>query len=292
MQPASLPGVNNLIKASAILIAFGAFALYFFYNITLFSVVLIVSGLVLFAIWVFPYFQQDRLFKSRPGDSLIDEWLLEDLNENVRPIALDRLKIREKDVADENIIIIPYPIYWPAKGVADSDILSRVGGDGFTGYSIWKVQVLVLAEKYISYYSCNYNWLSNSVENEQSNEFFYTDIASVKTDLEHIRVTLIDTEANEEGQKEPTELEVQTIRFVNMSSDNFTIITEIPELNTSDATKIDVIEAVQAIRVMLRDIRAGEKIEFIVERNKEETILDENGEEKNEENTENNQEKA
>jgi hypothetical protein len=77
--------------------------------------------------------------------------------------------------------MIPGPVFWKKPGISDSSIKRERGTDGIYRYTMWEVTVMVLAEKYISIYDCTFNWLTNSVSDEHTCEYFYNDIIAVRT---------------------------------------------------------------------------------------------------------------
>jgi len=210
--------------------------------------------------WKFrPYLLGKKTFILRPFDDDMDEWLMEDLHETVKPRALELLKINESALHEENILIVPHPIYWEEEGVDPSTIFRRKGNDGKYAYSVWRVQILILTKNFISFYSCNYNWPNNEMTTEQTNEYFFDDISSVRNDMSIFKETFFDDEEVKIGK-------VKTFKLTNMSSDALTIFTEIPKLEAPDLTVTNLDNIVQALRIMLRNRRYGEEVEPVSEK--------------------------
>ena len=123
------------------------------------------------------------------------------------------------------------------------DILMKKGKDGFNRYSIWTIQVFAFTENYLCSYKCQYNWIKNTYINESTNEFFYKDVVSVKTD------TISSAYALMNGQRL-----VHSEAFqLKLGGDEVTVITNDANLNTSSVMVSKAEKAVQSIRAMLRD---------------------------------------
>ena len=253
------PSFKNAAKYGTIFIAFSVFLVlmqqfHYLQNVVIIATVSFFIGVFAFWLWIKPYFIGNTLFFSRPFDEDMDDWLLEDLHDIVKPKALEQLKINESSIKDENILIVPYPVYWNSPGIDPENIFRRGGDDGLFAYSVWTVQVIVLTDNFISYYSCAYDWINNDIAGEKTNEFFFDDISSVKNDETFIEDKIIDDEEQSVGQ-------AKTIRFTNMSGDSLDIITEIPGLLAPPSTVTSLDKAVQALRIILRNRRYGELVE-------------------------------
>ncbi len=205
--------------------------------------------------WKFrPYLLGKKIFMHRPFDDDMDEWLMEDFHETVKPRALELLKINASALHEENILIVPYPIFWEEEGIDPETIFRRKGNDGKYAYSVWRVQILILTENFISLYSCNYNWPNNEMTAEQTNEYFFDDISSVQNAMTTFKESFFDDEEAKIGR-------VKTFKLTNRSSGSLTIFTEIPKLEAPDLTITNLEDIVQALRIMLRNRRYGEEVE-------------------------------
>ena len=223
-------------------------------DVNIIALVFILIGIMSFWLWIRPYFFLKNIFYTRPADGDMDTWFLEDLHNIVKPKALEQLRINESSLKDENIIIIPYPIYYKQASVPDGNIYRRAGDDGLYTYSVWAVQILIVTENFISYYSCTYDWINDAVSNERTNEYFFEDISSVRNDIEFIDNNFINDENKKIG-------DAKVFKLTNMSGDYLTIITEIPSMQTPSSYINNMELLVQALRVMLRNRRFGEEIE-------------------------------
>lgn len=258
------PSFRNAAKFGSGFIILGGLLLYFEYlgvfkDVSLIGTIMILVGLVSFFMWLKPFVFLKKIFYSRPSDADMDIWFISDLHEYIKPRALEHLQINERSLRDENIIFIPFPVYWNHPGLKSEEILRRSDDEGLYTYTVWTVQMLVVTEKFVSYYSCIYNWPTNDILDERTNEYFFEDIASVRNDIEKLPYKLLDDNGNEpENASNPT---AKVFKLTNMSGDSLTLITEIPELNVPDTYVNNLEKLVRAMRVLLRNRRYGETIQ-------------------------------
>jgi hypothetical protein len=254
---AKIPSFGILFKISIGLIIFGIFIIYFFNNTIFAGILSVFTGSALFALWIKPFFTDKKLYSERPTAQQMYNWLISDLNTEVKNKAIEVLRLNKNNLTPENFMIVPYPLYWSEPSIDEKAILRRETGDGTFIYNIWKVQVIALTKNYISSYHCTYDWINNSFYNEKTNEFFFDDISSVKNDVEPINKILI-------GEEEETQISTFVFKVTNMSSDNLAVITKIPELNYSPALMVSLEKAVQALRIILRKRRYDEDQDTII----------------------------
>jgi hypothetical protein len=199
--------------------------------VLLISICLIISGLI-----------QYSINSSRPSDSQMDEWLEEDIKAIIKNRPYDKLGISKADLVAETLLVVG-PVYWNVSGFDVKDIMMKKGKDGFNRFSIWTIQVFMFTENYLCSYKCQYNWIKNTYINESTNEFFYKDVVSVKTDTISSAYTLMN------GQRM-----VHSEAFqLKLAGDEITVITNDASLNTSSVMVSKAEKAVQSIRTMLRD---------------------------------------
>ncbi len=257
------PNLTKIAKFGISFLIWGGLLLYFetlgvFKNVSLVGSILIVLGVVSFFLWLRPFISFKKIFYSRPYEADIDIWFIDDMHAEIKPRALELLQINERSLKDENIIFIPYPIYWNEKNIK-GEVIRRGDHDGRFRYTMWVVQVLVVTEKYVSYYSCNYDWRENRIFKEYTNEYFFDDISSVRNDVEDLPYSML-SEDEEEG-KESALLSAEVFKIKNMSGDSITVVTEVPDLNVPDLYVNNLKKLVIAMRVLLRNRRYGETIE-------------------------------
>jgi len=183
-----------------------------------------------------------KKYENLLSDTQMDNWLDEDIQAIIKDRPFDKLGISKDDLVSESMLVVG-PIYWYVNGFDQNDILAKEGKDGFNRYSVWKIQLFLFTENYLCSYKCDYNWIKNTYINESTNEFFYKDVVSVKTDTVSSAHTLMN------GQQM-----VHSEAFqLKLMGDEVTVITNDASLKTSTAMTSKAEKAVQSIRVMLRD---------------------------------------
>jgi hypothetical protein len=176
------------------------------------------------------------------SENELDTWLEEDIQTVIKNRPYDKLGISKEDLVAETLFVLG-PVYWNISGFDVKDILMKKGKDGFNRYSVWNIQVFCFTENYLCSYKCYYNWIKNTYINESTNEFFYKDVVSVKTDTISSAYTLMN------GQRL-----VHSEAFqLKLAGDEITVITNDASLNTSSVMVSKAEKAVQSIRAMLRD---------------------------------------
>ena len=256
-------------------VGFGIFFMFYFESvITTFVVgtLSILVGFIFFYRWMQPYYSQKSKFDKRPTDNQIENWLLQDIKKYIKPKALEMLSIDENKIQDDNFIIVPHPIYWQMKMI-DKEYITRVMTfEGYYNYSAFKVQILALTDNYVSLFTCNYDSINNEFFAENTNEFFFDDISSIKNDLEHLSYKFIDmveeknkdNEENEDTNNEDNEIgEARVFKLKNMSGESLSIITDITSLASSPRISQKLDKIIQVLRLILRNRRYGETFEII-----------------------------
>lgn len=274
---AEYPPFKKAAKFGTGFIVLGVFMLYMQYievfnNVSIVSVVFIAAGLVSFWLWVRPFLFFKKIFYTRPADGDMDIWFHNDLHEIIKPRALELLHINPSSLKEENIIFVPYPVYWNIPGAEHLNPVRRAGDDGAYIYSVWGVQVLVVTENYVSYYACYYDWVNDQMLNERTNEYFFDDISSVRNDEENLSHVTPDKDESPVGT-------ARVFKLTNMSGDSLTVITDVPSLNIPPGYANNLERLVQALRIMLRNRRYGEEIEPIRPPSPPEEAPSETGEE-------------
>ena len=206
------------------------------------GVVIILIGA---GIFLFPYLSYKKAkerYDARPTDSQMDKWLFEDLQEIIEKNPIPKLGLDKSELISESLVV-PGPVFWNVPGFNSDEINRRMGNDNCFRYSILTVQIFLFTEHFLGSYKCYYNWHRNTVINESTNEFFYKDVVSVKTDTESTALTLMNNERLEHAQ--PFQL--------NLSGDSIkVIINNDSSLKTSSEMTSRVDKVVQSIRTMIR----------------------------------------
>lgn len=215
-------------------------------------------GILFVRKWLKPYKEQNKRYSERPSSEQMDEWLIEDIQNIIRPKSIEALTLDESKLKPENFIIVPYPIFWKEGGL-DENVLYRFHGEeGHFKYSAYKVQVLALTEFYISLYTCVFNWFELTVSAENTNEFFYNDISSIKNDMERFDNKPFFFEENHEEGIVFDGLSAKIFRIRNMSGEVLSLITDIPDMECSSRITANLNQVIQVLRIMLRNRRFGE----------------------------------
>ncbi len=260
------------LKFAVMSILFGLFIMYFFNNTTTAGIGFIITGWILFAVWVKPYFRGRKVYSLRPSEEDMIKWLINDLNTEIKKTAIKKLRLNMSALESKNFLLVPYPVYWEVPGIEKENILKRATESENILYSVWNVQIIALTINYISFYTCTYDWANNIIMHERTNEFFYDDISSVKNDVELIEHYLADKNyTDEEGnQLLPDKLTANVFVVKNMSTDTLKVITNILEMKIPPQLVVDLEKAVLALRIILRKRRYDEDQDpIIVERNEE-----------------------
>ncbi|MBN1251544.1 MAG: hypothetical protein JXR51_03690 [Bacteroidales bacterium] len=270
-QKPNPPSLNKIIYILLSLITIGVAFMLLFQSIAIMISSVGFISIILYRTIIFPYFNKKRIYNSRISDDKIYQWLIEDLKSKIKNRALEYLQLQNESISPEQLIIIPYPVFHPTQKI-ENDKLHRIySNKGFFNYSFWNVQLIILSKKYLSYYFCSYNWLDEEILNEKSSEFFYEDITTVRNDIEEINF-------KNKWYKEPLS-EAHILKLLNISGDVLYLITELPELEQAKNTIINQEKAVQAIRMIIRQVRSNDKSRYRANLNFNSEISDEKIEE-------------
>ncbi len=244
------------ILVTYISVALGIFIVFYFnpsFPTYLIAAVALAVGFYFALRWIEPYYKKKREYSKRPTPELMQYWLVDDIKNIIKPAAKDLLSI-PSSVPDENYIIIPYPIFWEQGSIPEDALLKGDVGGSFI-YSAYRIQILVVAESFISLYTCDYNWVENSILNAQTQEFFFEDISSINTATESLEYKIFDERDKEDA---PTVGNVPVIIIHNKGNEEMKVIVDIPALNVTPKIRQNTIRIMQVLRILLRNRRAGE----------------------------------
>lgn len=185
----------------------------------------------------------------------LKQLFIKDINENVLSEAFSELNIKSSVVDDENIFIFKVPVYKKISGIDNEKILRKQFEDGDFVYSVWEIHILIASQNFLSFYSCVYDWLNNSCINTLTNEFYYSDIASIKSEFTEEEVNYI-------GEEEIKKENLNTIIISNISGDKIKFITENPSLQLPVEFQEENDAVVKEIRLMFRKKRFPEDNSF------------------------------
>ncbi len=247
------------ILVTYITVALGLFFIFYFQPSVvtfLLAAASIATGFYFAIRWIEPYYKERQQYSFRPTGEQMEAWLIEDIKNIVKPKAKALLSI-PSSIPDVNYIIIPYPIYWETPSIPETAIL-RWPIEDYYIYSAYKIQILVVAESFLSLYTCDYNWVENSIVNEQTQEFFFEDISSINTDKQTLDYKIFDERDKEDA---PTIGQVPIIIIRNKANEEMRLIIDIPSLNVTPKIRQNTIRIMQVLRILLRNRRAGEVFE-------------------------------
>jgi len=246
--------VNIIIYILLALISVGVILMLLYQSLSIMIASLVFATIILYRTLIYPYFYKKRIYNTRVSDDKINQWLIEDLTLKIKKRAIEYLKLEYEELTPKQFIIIPYPVFKSSQKIEDKKLHRIYCKEGYYNYSFWNVQIIVLSKNHLSYYFCSYNWLDEEILNEKSNEYFYEDITTVRNDVEEISFK------NKWTQKPLSEANI--LKLVNISSDIFYLITELPELQPHKLTVINQEKAVQAIRLIIREVRNNDKLRY------------------------------
>lgn len=118
-------------------------------------------------------------YNSAPSDTLVDQWLKEDIDKLVNQ-SYQKLGIEKVEGMPAPLVIIS-PVYWQVRGIDVKDLGLRKGKDRILRFSVYQVTIFQLHEYVLASYICHYNFLRSTSLNEMTNEYHYKDVVSVST---------------------------------------------------------------------------------------------------------------
>lgn len=201
--------------------------------------------------WISPYFIERRIYEDRPTLEQMNSWLIKDIKEIVKTRAVEILSLDIKQLRPENFIIVPYPVYWEEAGFPTENMLRYQAPDGKFLYTVWKVQVLALTKHYISLYSCIFDWFNGTLINENTDEFFYDDISSIKNEIQVFDHKFLNNPEMAIGV-------CKTFQISNISGEKILVINDVPSMQPSAPVSINLDRIISVLRIMLRYRRYGE----------------------------------
>ncbi len=227
--------INGLLIGAALMAI-----TYFFIGFSTVGWIVFILGIIITGGVFLIYYTLEDEYKKRISDEQIDKWLSEDIQKHI-DVAVNKLGLDSSDLI-ANSLIVQGPIYWNVSGFSEDDILRNLGKDSFYRYSIWRLQVFVFTENFLGNYQCDYNWLNDTSINESTNEFFYKDVVSVKTDSDSTAYNLVDGVKIEHAQAFQ----------LNLPGDSVKVIVNHNNLKVSNFVTNQIDTAVQGIRKMIR----------------------------------------
>ncbi|HEV2853820.1 MAG TPA: hypothetical protein VHC97_13540 [Thermoanaerobaculia bacterium] len=183
-------------------------------------------------------------YEARPTYQQMLDWLREDL-QGIAKRSEERLGLEE---TTRDPVFVIGPLYSESvDGFSSADVLRRkTGADYF--YSTYRLSIFHFSDKFLGAYQANYNMIKGVTSHEETDEFFYKDVVSVKTLTEATSYTL------KSGEK----LEHSKMFCLAVSSgDRISVVINDPKIKAT--TEIESIGdgAIANIRAMLRQYKVA-----------------------------------
>ena len=114
-----------------------------------------------------------------PSDKRVSQWFEQGI-ERLTKESLAKLSLAESElVADA--LVIRGPILWSTPGVADQDLVWRLGKDDELRFGVYRVTIIQLTDRLMGAYSCDYSFIRDVALNEETEEYHYQDVVGVST---------------------------------------------------------------------------------------------------------------
>ena len=217
--------------------------------------------ILVYLVWLRPRWIKKKKYNSRVSSDTLNNWLLETLKTKILNRAIEYLELETLEHTSEQFIVIPYPVFHSTKKIKDESIMriksltslkNKKASEEFCyNYSVWNIQILVLSQNYLSYYFCSYNWLKDEILNEKTNEYYYQDIALVKTEYEQVSFLT-------KWDENPI-TEARITKLMHSSGDVLSLITELPELHQPIKTIVDIEKIEKVLRMLIRHSKAKDE---------------------------------
>ncbi len=255
------------ILISYFMIALAAFLAIYLQWTSFATVIMVITPVILafyFAYkWFAPYMRELDKSKMMPTSDQMENWLIKDIKNIVKPAAVEMLSLNPLTITPDNFMIVIHPVYWETPGIDPKIISRRKVGDYFI-YTVYSIQIIALSENYISYYSCVFNWLDNQIVSPYTLEFFFEDISSITSETQTLEYKFIDKDPEAEDSGVGT---AKVVFIHNKSGEKMKIIVEVPSLQPSPRITLKAEKVMQVLRIMLRHRRFGEL--FYIEKKEE-----------------------
>jgi len=216
---------------------------------------------IVYFVWLRPRWNKKRKYNSRVSSDTLNNWFLETLKTKILNRAIEYLELETEDHTVEQFIIIPYPVFHSTKKIKDESIIRVKSVTSVKtkkepelycyNYTVWNIQILVLSQNYLSYYFCSYNWLKDEILNEKTNEYFYQDIALVKTEFDQVSFLT-------KWDENPI-TEARITKLIHNSGDVLSLIAELPELHQPAKTILDIEKIEKVLRLLIRHAKAKDE---------------------------------
>ncbi|NOZ34806.1 MAG: hypothetical protein GXO80_05870 [Chlorobi bacterium] len=198
-------------------------------------------------------------------DEEMIDLFFKDVNDFVLKKAFQIAGIDNGNADAQNIFKFYFPVYEKSFGTESETIVKKQLDDETFMYSVWKVHIFIATKNFLSYYSCIFNWIDNECNSEVSNEFFYSDIASIKNEF-------TEKEILETNEEEEMPEKVKKFIVSNISGDKIEFEFENSLLKLPVRFENDIESFVREMRLLIRKKRfpkeenyTGDDVDFEIE---------------------------
>jgi len=107
-----------------------------------------------------------RIFKSRPSDNEVDEWILTDVHSTIEK------SFSKYNIDKDDLLTTTFALTFP---VGED---TRTGDDGYARYPNSGINLFFHTDDSVLYHSIDFNHVDCKINTEKSKQFFYKDIVS------------------------------------------------------------------------------------------------------------------
>lgn len=185
-------------------------------------------------------------YDARPAFRQMFGWLQQDIS-GVERESKVHLGIEE---ATRQPITVFGPIYHDIEGIDPSLVLRRKVGERYF-YSTYRLSVFQFCEDFLGAFQANFSMIKNVTTSEETDEFFYRDVVSVRTQTTATSYTL------KTGEKL---VQSKMFALAVASGDKISVIIDDPKFKVSVEIESLGDEAVKNIRSMLRQFKRAPQV--------------------------------
>lgn len=188
------------------------------------------------------YKMAKKRFGRRPSTDQMRRWLNEDVQRIVKA-SKGYLRI---DEITQNPIYVISPLYFEnIEGIDNRLVLRRDLGHSYF-YSTYKITVFQFTSMFLAVYQANYNMIKNVTTSDQTDEFFYKDIVSMRTQTKASNFHLKSGEKLEQSK---------TCTLVASNGDAVSFIINDPKIKLESEIESLGDKAINNIKAMLRQYK-------------------------------------
>lgn len=182
-------------------------------------------------------------YRSRRSPDQVRAWLTEDVA-RIADDSKDRLGL---DETTRDPICVLGPVYSErVEGIEPNNILRRKVPNGYL-YSVYRISVFQFSDRLLGAYQCHFDLVRNVAAAEQTAEFFYRDVVSVRT------VTESSNQVLKTGE---TLTRSRVFSLTTAGGEQIRIVLDDPVIQAGEDLRSLGDEAAANIRAMLRQYKA------------------------------------